>query len=136
MNLTPAEKELLTKIKNSKRFPIVRFELRSSKEASLVSTALNNVWITDPEEPMEQVKANAALLQKLWEDDILNLCYTLRITARSDYRIYYQSSLYKQFCATINEAKQKPGFLFDTPHIKRGVATFTAYGRQVYLANL
>ncbi|MEM1484586.1 Abi-alpha family protein [Oscillospiraceae bacterium PP1C4] len=135
MNLTAAEKHLLTKMKISKRFPIVRFELRSSKEASLSSIALNHVCMADINATMEQVKSTAALLQKLEQDGIINICYTLAVSARSDYQVYYDSKLYAQLCEMTEEGKRNPNFLFDIPYIKRGVVTFTAYGRQIYLVN-
>ena len=42
------------------RLPIVRFELRSSKDRELISTALRDVWMTGPDDGMALVKARAA----------------------------------------------------------------------------
>ena len=40
--LSPDEKNFIFQIANRIRYPIVRLELRSSKERSLISTALNH----------------------------------------------------------------------------------------------
>lgn len=135
LTLTAAEKNLLTKIKTAPRFTLARLELRNSTESSLISTALDNVHLDDAGATMEQVKADAALLQKLSEDGVINLCYTLRVTARSDYQIYLDSKIFAQLCEMVAEGKTKPDFLFDTACIKRGVVTITPYGRQIFLVN-
>ena len=43
--LSPDEKNFIFQIANRIRYPIVRLELRSSKERSLISTALNHVHL-------------------------------------------------------------------------------------------
>ena len=61
--LNKEEKEMLEAVRNARRFPLVRFELRNSEEPELRSTALNHVVITDPEDSMETVKARSAVLE-------------------------------------------------------------------------
>ncbi len=127
-DLTNEEGELLSKIKDNKNLPIVRFELRNSKEKSVISTALNHVLITSIDDSMEQVKKLSVIFQKLKELKLINLDYSLLVTAKSDYDIYYESDLYNLLCKTVTEGQGKQGFLFDTTFIKRGVATLTSKG--------
>ncbi|MBC8586408.1 hypothetical protein [Youxingia wuxianensis] len=131
MYLTAQEKQLLFSIYGKKRFSIVRFELRSSKEKDLISTALNHVHLESREDTMETVKALGAKLAALQEKGLIFISYSLAVTARSDYALYYESQLYRQFCALTEQGKQRPEFLFDTPYIKRGLVTLTPKGLQL-----
>ena len=63
--LTKEEQFLLREIAESRRYPVVCFELRSSREAALRSTALRNVHMETGRETMEEVKSTAALLEQL-----------------------------------------------------------------------
>ena len=63
--LTQTEKEILSAVSHARRFPIVRFELRSSQEPDLRSIALNHVYITRPDDSMELVKERSAALESL-----------------------------------------------------------------------
>lgn len=127
--LTNREKELLKAIHEVPRFPIARFELRSTKQRELLSFALKHVYLTDPEASMEQVKADSAALEHLSQEKLITLDYALAVTVKKDYDVYFESELYKQFCEMVEEGKKKPGFLFDTPAIRRGVAKLTAKGQ-------
>ena len=51
--LSPDEKNFIFQIANRIRYPIVRLELRSSKERSLISTALNHVHLETKYDSME-----------------------------------------------------------------------------------
>lgn len=131
MVLTSKEVKLLREIEDSRRFPIVRFELKSSKEDDLISTALNHVRITDAEDSMEKVKALSAILLSLDEQALVDINYNVFLTARSDYQVYYDSKLYKMLCQMAEEAKARPEYLFDIPSIKKGVVTLTKKGEKV-----
>ena len=50
--LSPDEKNFIFQIANRTRYPIVRLELRSSKERSLISTALNHVHLETKHDSM------------------------------------------------------------------------------------
>ena len=65
--LTAEEAALLRKIGQSRRYPVCRFELRSTREEELVSTALNAVHLESAQDTMDSIKARAALLLKLEE---------------------------------------------------------------------
>lgn len=111
--------------------PIVRFELRSSRENSLRSTALDLVWMTDAADSMELVKARSACIREALEEGLARVNFHLPVTARSRYTVYLESVLYADFCRMTEEGGRRPGFLFDTPFLKRGVLTLTAKGRRV-----
>lgn len=128
MNLSKDEKEVLLAIQNNKRFPIVRFELHSTKEKKLVSTALNNVWITDAQDSMETVKARGAVLQSLQEKKLIIINYSLKAWVAADFKIYYASKLYEMLCHMVMEGQKNPKFLFDMPYMKRGMVTLTKSG--------
>ena len=68
------------------------------------------------------------------EQGLIHLCYTLRITAHSDFAVYEQSAIFSQLCGLAKQGATKPGFLFDAARIRRGVATITEKGRALYLA--
>ncbi len=134
MKLSPEQKALIADIKNCKRYCVARFELRSSRESEIVSTALDFVRIEDIHDTMETVKSRGALLRKMCEEGLLRVCLRLPVSARSDYQVYYDSDLFAQLNELVREGREKPGFLFDTAAIKRGVVTVTQKGREAYLA--
>ena len=110
--------------------PLVRFELRSTKEKALRSTALPHVWMTDERDSMELVKARGACIAQAEAEGWLRLDYALPVTLSRDYAVYVYSSLYASFCHMVEEGAKRPGFLFDTPYLKRGVAILMPKGRQ------
>lgn len=110
--------------------PIVRFELRSSREKEWLSIALNHVWMTDREDSMETVKIRAAQIRAAEEQGLIRVDFALPVTARSHYAVYLESALYADFCRMVEEGKRRPGYLFDTPYMKRGAVTLTAKGRE------
>ena len=69
--LSPDEKNFIFQIANRIRYPIVRLELRSSKERSLISTALNHVHLETKYDSMEIVKQRASVLQSLCEKGVI-----------------------------------------------------------------
>lgn len=73
--ITEEEKEVLQQIHAAVRYPVCRFELRSSREEELRSTALDAVHLTDKKEGMELVKHRAELLKSLEEKGLIVLFY-------------------------------------------------------------
>lgn len=130
MPLSPEERALLESIAAAKRYPVVRFELWSSRDRELRSTALNNVRLEAADEPMETVKARGDKLARLAEAGLIRLDFGPAVTAASDYAVYGRSAVYALLCGMVEEGKGRPGFLFDTPHIRRGRAVLTAKGRR------
>ncbi len=130
MPLSPKERTLLESIAAAKRYPVVRFELRSSRERELCSTALNNVRLEAADEPMETVKTRGETLARLADAGLIRLDFGPAVTVASDYAVYGRSAIYALLCEMVEEGRSRPGFLFDTPHIRRGRAVLTAGGRR------
>ena len=112
------------------RLPIVRFELRSSKDRELISTALRDVWMTGPDDGMALVKARAAWIAEAAQAGLVQVTYHLPVTLRRDYALYEESGLFAQLRQMTEEGAKRPDFLFDIPHIKRGAVVLTDAGRQ------
>ena len=129
--ITAAEKALLREIGEGRRYPVVCFELRSSREPSLRSVALREVHMETGRETMEEVKARAALLKNLEQKGCLRLRYGLFVTVAADYAPYPASSLVAMLQELVGEGKEREGFLFDTAVINRGMAELTKAGRSI-----
>ena len=106
------------------RLPIVRLELRSSKDRELISTALRDVWMTGPDDGMALVKARAARIAEAAQAGLVQVTYHLLVTLRRDY------ALYEELRQMTEEGAKRPDFLFDIPHIKRGAVVLTDAGRR------
>ena len=64
-------RELPRYLRRRARMPIARFELISSREPELVSVALNDVVLLDPEDTMAEVKERAAQIARFREKGLL-----------------------------------------------------------------
>ena len=82
--ISQEEKQLLKEIADANRYPVCRFELRSSREDELISTALDAVHLERQDEEMEPVKARAQLLKSLEEKGLLVLYYDLKSYVKKD----------------------------------------------------
>ena len=127
--LSPDENNLIFQIANSTRYPIVRLELRSSKERSLISTALNHVHLETKHDSMEVVKQRASVLQSLCEKGFIEISYKVFITVQSDYAIYGVSDIFLLLHQLVEQGKKNPDYLFDIPYIKRGQVILTEMGK-------
>lgn len=126
--ITEQEKKILEQIKQTRRYPVCRFELRSSKEEDLVSTALNSVHLTDEHESMESVKARAALLKSLEEKGLIVINYSLKTFIKGDYLCYHHSDIYHELEQLVQEGGKREGYLFDYSFVKKGQAVLTVKG--------
>lgn len=124
--LNRTEAALLRRLRQDRAVPIVRLELRSSREPELISTALPHVWLETPEDGMEPVKKRAAALAHLEELGLIRLCYDLPVTVGRAYQKFECSRIFFQLKELVAEGSHTPGFLFDLPFIKRGVARITS----------
>lgn len=129
MLLTMQEYQLLLQIRR-RPLPVARFELHSSADPGLVSTALNHVYMTSPEDSMERVRETAARLSRLKELGLIELIYRPFATAPAAYAVYEQSALFAQLKSLTEEGRTRPGFLFDTPAVCRGLAVPTGPRRR------
>lgn len=130
-SLTELERELLLAVRDCNRFPIGRFELHSTKDDSLVSTALDHVVIESPDDSMEQVKIIGAALASLEEKGLVLLDYDLKVRVVSDYDAIANSDLFARFCQMAEDAQLHPEFLFDRAELAKGMARITLKGERV-----
>lgn len=127
--VTKEEMEILQEIKAVRRYPVCRFELRSSQEDELVSTALDTVHLTDENETMESVKARGELLRSLEEKGLIMLVYQLKTFVKSDYQPYHNSAIYHQLQQLVQEGGKREDYLFDYAFVKKGMAVLTVKGK-------
>lgn len=128
-SITDAQADVLLAIHQRGYLPITRFALRSSRDGDAYAVALEPVYIADPKEDMDTVKANGALFASLDDLGLITLDYDLRLTGYA-YQEYEQSSLYAYFVETVKEASQKPGFVLDIPILELGSVAITDEGRE------
>lgn len=128
MALTEQAQKLLEQIRRAERYPVVRLELRSTKDKALISTALPDVHLNTAQDTMDEVKARAASLKELERGGYIRIQYSLFVTVSADYAVYYQSDIFKLLSAMVEDGKKREDFLFDTPFIKRGRVVLTSCG--------
>lgn len=126
--VSPEEKALLQEIRASRRFPVANFELRSSKDPSVFSGALQNVHLYSIDDTMEEVVRRGELLERLARKGLVFLNYELRAYVQSDYAPYRESDLFRELEASMKEAKDE-GFYFDYAFLKKGLAVLTPRGK-------
>lgn len=129
MYLSALQKKMLFKMR-WERFPVARFELHNDREEDLVMTALDNVWIQEPEDSMETVKERAAALRELEEAGLIQMNFASPTVVSGDHTVYYKSELYALLCRTALEAAQLPDNLFNLPCLCKGYAEPTLQGRR------
>ncbi len=132
-SITEAQADVLLAIHQRGYLPIARFALCSSRNEDAYAVAMEPVYIADPKEDIDTVKANGELFAALEDLGLVTLDYDLRLDGYA-YQEYEQSSLYAYFVETVKEASQKPGFVLDTPILELGSVAITDEGLKVLQA--
>ncbi len=117
--ISDTERHFLTHLLEYKFLPVARFIVKSSKEHSFENIALSPVFIIDVTDSMEEVKNVATKLNNLENLGLITIDYDIAIKDYA-YSEFYGSDIYAYFKETVNEAKDKGGFLGDTPTIECG----------------
>ncbi|MBP1581050.1 MAG: hypothetical protein J6A26_01460 [Oscillospiraceae bacterium] len=125
--LTPEELALLQEIKNSRRYAVANFELRSSQNDEIYTGAMENVHLLDKDEEMTPVVERGELLEQLKEKGLIVLNYELGVYVKSDYVIFKESHLWAELETAVAEAKEQ-NFTFDLLHMTKGLAELTVKG--------
>ena len=125
--LTPEELALLQEIKNSRRYAVANFELRSSQNDEIYTGAMENVHLLDKDEEMTPVVERGELLEQLKEKGLIVLNYELGVYVKSDYVIFKESHLWTELETAVAEAKEQ-NFTFDLLHMTKGLAELTVKG--------
>lgn len=126
--LSAEELALLQEIKNSRRYAVANFELRSSNNDEIYTGAMENVHLLDKDEAMTPVVERGELLEQLKEKGLIVLNYELRTYVKSDYVIFKESKLWAELEEAVAEAKEQ-GFTFDLLHMSKGLAALTIKGK-------
>lgn len=127
--MTEEEQKLLRSIGAVRRYPVCRFELRSSKDRELCSVALDAVHLQDAGEQIEPVKERATLLKSLEQKGLIVLYYGLSAYVKSDYQIFHDSAVFYQLQELAVEGGKREDYLFDHAFLKKGQAVLTVKGR-------
>lgn len=112
--------------------PIARFELISSLDEELLSVALNDVVLLDPEDTMEEVKDRAAQIARFREKGLLTVRYDMRIADGDLFAMYENSNLFNELWVLAQQGRGKEGFLFDDAQVRMGLIVLTAKGRGLF----
>ena len=125
-------RELPRYLRRRARMPIARFELISSREPELVSVALNDVVLLDPEDTMAEVKERAAQIARFREKGLLTTRYDIRFADGDLEALYEDSALFGELWVLSQQGRGKEGFLFDDARVRMGVITLTPKGRDLF----
>ena len=126
--LTQEELALLKEIKESCRYAVANFELRSSGNDEIYTGAMENVHLLDKDEEMAPVVERGELLETLKEKGLIKLDYELGVYVKIDYIIFKESKLWRELEEAVAEAKEQ-GFTFDLLHMTKGCAELTVKGK-------
>ena len=126
-HLTPLQTEFLVELHQRHYLPIACFSMTSSSAPERMALALEPVFISAPEDTMEQVKLVGGALSTLCDMDLISLDYDCPLEGY-DYTEYSTSALYAYFVETVAEAARRPDSAFDTPMLELGSMALTEAG--------
>ena len=125
-------RELPRYLRRRARMPIARFELINSREPELVSVALNDVVLLDPEDTMAEVKERAAQIARFREKGLLTTRYDIRFADGDLEALYEDSALFGELWVLSQQGRGKEGYLFDDARVRMGVITLTPKVRALF----
>lgn len=126
--LSAEELAVLQEIKNTPRYVVANFELRSSQNDEIFTGAMENVHLHSQEEEMTPVVQRGEVLEQLREKGLIVLNYNLPAYVKRDYVIFKESKLFAELEEAVKEA-QEQHFTFDIAHITKGLAALTIKGK-------
>ncbi len=124
---TPLQADVLLELSKRGCLPVACFALVNAQEDELYSVALEPVYLGTSEDTMEQVKQLGGELSGLADAGLITLDYDIPLKGYA-YEEYRTSALYAYFVKTVEEAKGRPGNLFDTPVLELGSMALTEAG--------
>lgn len=114
------------------RMPVARFELVSSLDPELLSVALNDVVLLDPEDTMEEVKDRAAQIARFREKGLLTTRYDFHYASSGLLELYEDSNLFNELWVLTQQGRNREGFLFDHAQVRMGLIVLTQKGRELF----
>ncbi|MEA5014792.1 MAG: hypothetical protein VB099_09555 [Candidatus Limiplasma sp.] len=128
--LTPTQADILLALRQRQCLPVASFSLGKTGDEARRGVALAPVYLSSPEDSMEQVKELGHELSLLEEMDLLTLDYDMPLQ-NYPYEEYKASTLYAYFVKTVEEAAQRPDSTFDTPLLELGSMALTPAGEDM-----
>jgi len=125
--LTPIQVDILLALRQRQCLPVASFSLAKTGDETRYNVALAPVYLSSPQDTMEQVKDLGNQLSLLEDMNLLTLDYDLPLRNYS-YEEYKTSALYAYFVRTVEEAAQLPDSTFDTPQLELGSMVLTKAG--------
>ncbi|MBE6033822.1 MAG: hypothetical protein E7222_03880 [Clostridiales bacterium] len=129
ITLNKKELEFLLELKEFKYLPISEFVMSSSENDHIGFRGLAPVYLRDLRDSMETVKEIGTILKSLEKKGLISLDYDIPLQGY-DYTLHTESELYKYFLKTVEDGKNKPGFLCDKGEIEFGSAALTPLGEK------
>jgi hypothetical protein len=122
--------EILTTLLTTPYLPLARFILRSSQSEEIESIAMAPVYLFDGKESLQEIRKTGDALTALEEYGLITLDYDIPLQ-NFDYHCFFESDVYEYFQQTAQEAKKRPGFLFDTTFVETGSIALSPMGQEV-----
>ena len=129
-DLSPIQVDMLMALRQRHCLPAACFTLSKTNDDARHSVALAPVYISAPDNSMEQVKQIGLELSQLEDMDLLTLDYDIPLQNYA-YEEYKNSTLYAYFKQTVAEAAKRPGATFDTPGMDLGSMALTDAGEEM-----
>ncbi len=118
-DISETELYFLKNLLEYKFLPVARFIVKSSKEQSFENVALSPVFIISDKDSMQEVKNVGKRLKNLEDLCLISIDYDIPLKGYG-YEEYHGCDLYAYFKQTVNEVKDKDGFLGDIPTLECG----------------
>lgn len=128
--LTPIEVDILMALRQLGCLPVACFSLTKRDDDARRAIALAPVYLSAPEDSMEQVKELGKVLTHLEDMDLITLDYDMTLK-NYPYDEYKTSELYAYFVKTVEEGAQQPNAAFDTPKLELGSMALTDSGEEM-----
>ena len=109
--------------------PLTRFILDSSQSEHVRTVALSPVYLVDENERIEGIKETGKLLLDMEEKGLISLDYDQPLQGY-DYADHQNSAAYLHLQRSVEEGRQRAGFLFDHAELEKGSIALTALGRR------
>lgn len=125
--LTPMQVDILLELRQRYCLPVACFSLAKTDDDARHGIALAPVYLSSPDDSMEQVKQLGNELSLLEDMELLTLDYDIPLQQYA-YEEYKTSALYAYFVKTVQEAAAQPNATFDTPKLELGSIALTDAG--------
>ena len=128
--LTPLQVDFLMALRQRQCLPVACFSYAKTDDEAKSGIALAPVYMTSPDDTMEQVKRLGKELSTLEDMDLIQLDYDIPLQ-NYPYEEYRTSTLYAYFVQTVETAAKQPNPTFDTPRLDLGSMVLTDRGDEM-----